>query len=146
MEDRFWIRSGSSTQPQSVSKTPGDLLAVVNPSDLQFYQVSRGFNTTLASAGAIPVVSLDPHERLVLSQDLHSKRRIVFRKVRGKNVINEPLAIVLGVTTHLSKNTGKVPMKGRNSRVAGIVRLREQHFGDPWRPGVIQTKLLGPST
>jgi hypothetical protein len=39
------MSSGSNTQPQSVSKTPGDLLAVVNPSDLQFYQVSRGFNS-----------------------------------------------------------------------------------------------------
>jgi hypothetical protein len=29
----------------SILKTPGDLLAVVNPSDLQFYQVSRGFNS-----------------------------------------------------------------------------------------------------
>jgi hypothetical protein len=28
-----------------ILKTPGDLLAVVHPSDLQFYQVSRGFNS-----------------------------------------------------------------------------------------------------
>jgi hypothetical protein len=28
-----------------ILKTPGDLLAVVNPSGLQFYQVSRGFNS-----------------------------------------------------------------------------------------------------
>jgi hypothetical protein len=28
-----------------ILKTPGDLLEVVNPSDLQFYQVSRGFNS-----------------------------------------------------------------------------------------------------
>jgi hypothetical protein len=28
-----------------ILKTPGDLLAVVDPSDLQFYQVSFGFNS-----------------------------------------------------------------------------------------------------
>jgi hypothetical protein len=102
--------------------------------------------TTLASTGNIPIMYLDPHDRLVLSKYVIGKRHIVFCKMRGKNVINEPLTIVLGVTRHLAKITGKFPMKGRNTRVAGIVRISEEQFGDPWRPGAIHTKLLGPST
>jgi hypothetical protein len=64
--------------------------------------------TARASAGTIPSISLDLHERLVFSQDLSDKRSIVLRKMRGENVI-EPLTIVLGVTRHLEKSQVRSP-------------------------------------
>jgi hypothetical protein len=66
--------------------TPGDLMAVVNPIDLQFYQVSRGFNSKRQQTST-KSLSLSDSE---FEQVCH----------RFNSEIQQPLLIVISTLTH----------------------------------------------
>jgi hypothetical protein len=94
-----------------ILKTPGDLLAVVNPNDLQFYQVSRGFN----------------HKRLQTSTKILSLSDFKFEQVgHGFNFeIQRPSLIVTStLTLFANRNVGinmasLFKMSGRGGRNNG---------------------------